>query len=277
MDAPAQKKDFAWQPLTPEGISKFARASLGRLWVVQVVFALLVASSVIWFLQTSWFPVIAKTAHNFPEKAEVRGRKLVWTGESPVVLAENRFLAVSVDLKHSGKARSPAHVTIEVGETNIKIFSLLGYVEWNYPAGWIISLARSEAVPWFGAWSPAILAVAAGFVAGTLLFLWTILATIYFGPAWLIAFFANRQLAAGGSWRLAGAAQMPGALWLFGVVLAYGFGWFDLIGLAIGAGLHFVIGWVYLVLGLLKIPLHAEGQALKQNPFAEPSDGQPNP
>jgi len=233
MDAPAQKKDFAWQPLTPEGISKFARASLGRLWVVQVVFALLVASSVILFLQTSWFPVIAKAAHNFPEKAEVRGRKLVWTGESPVVLAENRFLAVSVDLKHSGKARSPAHVTIEVGETNIKIFSLLGYVEWNYPAGWIISLARSEAVPWFGAWSPAILALAAGFVAGTLLFLWTILATIYFSPAWLIAFFANRQLAAGGSWRLAGAAQMPGALWLFGVVLAYCFGWFDLIGLAI--------------------------------------------
>ena len=131
-------------------------------------------------------------------------------------------------------------------------------------------------MPWWGAWSPAILTVAGAFVAGTLLFLWTALATIYFGPVWLISFLVNRQLSARGSWRLAGAAQCPGAMWLFGVVLGYGFGWFDVIGLAIGVSLHFVIGCVYFVLGLLKTPRHPEAEAVEKNPFAARGDGEPN-
>src|ERR1044071_8462422 len=141
------KKPFAWQPLTFRGVSRFAAAPLGRLWLVEFVFSLIVAAAVVWFLYVDWFPVLAKAAKNLPIAAsEIRSGKLDWRGQSAVLLAENRFLAIAVDVKHAGQARSPAHVSIEPGLSDYKIFSLLGYAQWPYPRGWIISLSRDEVV-----------------------------------------------------------------------------------------------------------------------------------
>src|ERR1041385_608887 len=270
MDAPQQKKDFAWQPMTPRGISKFSRAPLGRLWLVQFVVALAFGGVVIWFLHADWFPIISRAIKAFPRHAEIRSGKLDWTADPAIVLAENRFLAVSVDLKHAGAARSPAHVGIELGSLDCKVFSLLGYLQWRYPRDWIISLGRDEAVSWWGAWSPAILALVAGGVAGIMMVFWTLLATLYFAPIWLLAFFANRELTLGGSWRLSGAALMPSTIFLSAATFGYGLGWFGLVGLALAAVAHLVVGWIYLGAGVFSLRPISEAAGTVRNPFAAP-------
>ena len=272
MDAPQPKKEFAWQPLTPRGISKFSRAKVGRLWLVQFVFALILAGVVIWLVALDWFPVVAKSFKNVPGPAEIRGGRLAWPYEPAMVLGENRFFGVSVDLNHGGNARSPADVAVELGAVDYKIFSLFGYVHvhWTYPRAWIIALGRDEALPWWGAWSPVILALIAASLIASMLLVWSLLASLYFGPTWLFAFFANRQLTLGGSWRLTGAALMPGALFFSAAMIVYGLGWYPLLGLTLAFAAHIAMGWVYVCLATLKLPLEPEVTATKTNPFAPP-------
>jgi hypothetical protein len=272
MSTPAERKPFAWEPLTPRGVAAFARASVGRLLLVQFVCGLVLAGTVVWFLSAGWFPAIGAAIQQLPEQGEIRSGKLNWRGRSPELLGDNRFLAVVVDLSHSGEARSPAHVQVEFGENGLSAFSLFGHTEGVYPAGWIIGFNRQELQPWWGAWRPAILAIAAAIVVVGSMFLWAILATIYFLPAWLAGFFGNRKLNFRGSWKLAGAALMPGALLFAMAILLYTWSLLDLVRLGGAAGLSLLIGWIYLVVSPLFLPKLSTTTALKGNPFATPPD-----
>jgi hypothetical protein len=205
-----------------------------------------------------------------PEEGEIRAGKLDWRGNSPVLLAEGAFLAFSVDLNHKGDIRSPAHAQIELGRDDFLIYSLLGYVEGRYPAGWVVALNREELEPWWGAWEPAILAITGALVAAGLMLAWQILATVYFLPVWLVGFFVNRNLGFRGSWRLAGAALMPGALLMAAGILCYDFGLFDLVRLAFVMGAHVVLGWIYCFIGPLFLPRNLATLAGKRNPFLPP-------
>src|SRR6185369_12402935 len=115
MAAPDQKREWAWQPLTPRGVAAFAGAKPGRLLVVQLVFAILAAGAVVWFLEVAWFPAIDEAIRHLPASGEIRAGKLVWTDDTPKRLAEGHFLALAVDLNHEGMARSPAHLAVEFG------------------------------------------------------------------------------------------------------------------------------------------------------------------
>jgi len=84
----------------------------------------------------------------------------------------------------------------------------------------------------------------------------------------LVGFFADRQCSLGASWRLAGAALMPGALLTCGAILLYGLGTLDLVRLAAAGAAHWVIGWVYLFVSPLCLPRRAEKTAARVNPFA---------
>src|SRR5258706_9186796 len=218
MNPPVEKPPFAWQPLTPRGVAAFARAPVGRLLLMQLVFALLAAAAVVWFLSVAWFPIIRGAIGQLPPGGKILSGKLDWRGETPKRLAEGRFLALAVDLKHEGGARSPAHVQVEFGEADVEVRSLLGFVPWAYPPGRSWAFNREELEPWWGAWAPEVLALAAGAVIAGLMFAWALLATVYWAPVWLAGFFANRDLTWRGSWRLAGAALMPGALFLMGAI-----------------------------------------------------------
>jgi hypothetical protein len=267
MSAAEDKTDFAWQPLTINGVAAFARAPLGRLLLVQLIVALLVAGSVVWFLHKCWFPVIAEAIYQLPPQGKIRAGNLDWAGPSPVRLADGRFLALVVDLDHVGAARSPAHVGVDFGRGGFQVYSLLGYVGNAYPRTGEWAFNRTELGPWWGAWAPAILAGAAGLVVVGLMVIWTCLATVYWLPVWLIAFFANRDCSLGGSWRLAGAALMPGVLWTWAAFLLYGWGGLDLVRLAVAGLLNVVLGWIYLFLSPLRLPRHP-ATAVEVNPFA---------
>jgi hypothetical protein len=267
MSALDDKAQIAWQPLTPRGVAAFARASLGRLLLVQLIVALLTAGTVVWFLHKCWFPTIGEAIRGLPPQGEIRSGRLDWPDPSPTRLAEGRFLAIVVDLDHAGEARSPAHVQVEFGRADFKVYSLLGDFQSAYPRSRAVAFNRTELWPRWGAWAPAILAMVTGLVVGCLMVSWACLATVYCLPAWLIGFFANRDCGLGGSWRLAGAALMPGALWMCAIIVLYGWGALDLVRLAVAGAVHFLVGWVYLLVSPLCLPGHATVVA-KDNPFA---------
>ncbi len=258
----------AWQPLTPRGVAAFAHGTLRRLLLVQLLVALLVALAVVWFLSGGYFPVVSKAIAQLPATGEVSRGRLAWAGDTPVLLAENRLLAVSVDLEESAKIRSAAHVQVELGRTHLFVRSLFGYLAVDYPTGWRIAANREELQPLWGAWRPAILAGAFFGVVLGLFATWFGLATLWAGPVWLFSFYLNRELNLRGSWRLCGAALMPGALLMVGALSFYDLGVMDLVQLSFVFGVHLVLGWVYLAVSPLFLPRVSVVVPGPKNPFA---------
>jgi len=267
MRASGDKAQIAWQPLTARGVAAFACAPFGRLLLVQLFVALLAAGTVVWFLHQCWFPTIGSAIQALPPHGMLRSGTLEWSGSSPTCLAEGRFLAFVVDLDHAGRARSPAHVQVECGRQDFKVYSLFGFAQRAYPRGPTVPFNRTDLGPWWGAWAPVLLAMAGGMVAGGAMVGWGVLATLYCLPAWLIGFFANRDCSLGGTWRMAGAALMPGALFLCAVILLYGLGALDLVRLAAGGAAHLLVGWAYLFFSVLGLPRHPAAPR-RTNPFA---------
>ena len=62
-------------------------------------------------------------------------------------------------------------------------------------------------------------------------------------------------------------------------IFFYGLNLIDPVRLGIGAGLHLVIGWLYLFLSTLFLPRRGDGLNGTANPFlgAPPGTGTPNP
>src|SRR6267143_3278964 len=82
--AAARPAPFAWQPITPRVVAAFAGASLGRLLLVELIVALLVAGAVLWFLAAAWFPTVRQAIHQLPEQGTIRNQRL----DSPLTFAE---------------------------------------------------------------------------------------------------------------------------------------------------------------------------------------------
>jgi hypothetical protein len=264
MSAPT-KSTFAWEPLTPRGVAAFARARLSRLLLVQFVVASLAAAAAVWFLSNGCFPTVRAAIRNLPVVGEIRAGRLDWPGHPPQLLAEGRFLAFMIDPDHSGQIHSPADVQIEFGRESVRIISLLGYTEQEYPRDWIVSFNRTDLEPLWGAWEPELLAIAVLAAVAGLMLAWAVLAAIYFLPVRLISYFANRDLDFRGSWKLAGAALMPGALLLTVAVVLYGFAVLDLVQFCFIFAAHFALGWIYLFLSQLFLPRTVAVE--KRNPF----------
>ena len=135
----------------------------------------------------------------------------------------------------------------------------------SYPPGLVLAANQTDARPAWGAWAPNILGLTAIGVFFGLLAVWALLATVYSLPVWLVCLFSNRDLNFCGSWKLAGAALMPGALLLSLSLVLYDLGGFDIVQLCFAFGMHLVIGWIYLFVSplFLRRALPAE----KKNPF----------
>lgn len=259
---------FAWEPVTPRGVAAFARASLERLIVVQSILALLATAAVVWVLSNGFLPTVATAVSQLPDTGDITRGRLTWPGDSPKLLAEGHFLALSVDLTHSGKLRSPAQFQFEFGEHSLWILSLFGLATVEYPKDQSYYFSRPGVQPAWGAWAPEILGLVAIGTFFGLLLIWACLATLYFLPVWMIAYFANRDLDFGSSWKLAGAALMPGALLLTLSIVLYGAGAFDLVQLCFAFGMHYIIGWIYLLVSQIYLSRAVPGES--GNPFSTP-------
>jgi hypothetical protein len=257
----------SWQPITFGGVASFARGSFGRLLTVQFILALLVAGSVSVFLATAWFPVVEKAIARLPEKGGIRRGQLDWTGPSPGALAEATFLSIALDFENSQPAGQSADVQLELHRDGFSIRSLFGYLAISYPKDWTIALNRAEVEPRWGAWRPFLLVGIGACVAIGVMAVWLVLAAVYSLPLRLLTFYSDRDVGWPGCWRLAGAAQLPGALLLSGGILLYGFNRLNLIGLLFAWLLHVVIAWIYLGIAPTRLPRLAGSLRRRDNPF----------
>ena len=242
------------EPFTPRGVAAFAHASGRRLLLVQSVVAALAAVSLAWFLNENCFSVIHTAIQNLPATGKIVYGKLDWHGDSPLLLAEGRFLALDVDPGHSGTIHSTADVQVEFGQSSLRIYSLLGYLEWSYAPARFAPFNRTDLEPQWGAWADEILFIATASMLVGLLLSWTALATLYFLPAWLLGFFMNRDLGKRASWKLSAAALLPGALVMIAGTALYNFGFLGLVALGCFFAAHFIVGWIYLGLSMFFLP-----------------------
>lgn len=265
-----------WQPLTFGGVASFARARWGRLLLLQTIVAAFVVAAGVVFLSRCWFPVMTQATQDLTAYGAVRGGQLAWPKTEAVVLAENRFLSLVVDLADSGATGQVADLQVEFTRDRIKFASLLGYTELPYPVGWAIELNRQTLDPWWNAWRPAFLF---GGIVATLVFLfvsWFVLATLYALPVWVLAWIARRSASLAQCWRVAAAALLPGAIWLGGAILLYVGEQLSLVGLGAAFGLHFLIAWIYLLGAPFHLPTKSRAiSATEKNPFTPASPAPP--
>jgi hypothetical protein len=263
-----------WQPLTFGGVAGFAHASTARLLAIQAVVASLVAGSVIWLLHHSWEPSFSRAITQLPDRAQIYDGGLQWPAEETVWLSEDLFLSLVVI--PSPAPTPPGHVgdlQLEFTPRELRVRSLLGYLPLPYPRGYQISLERSFLEPWWGAWRLPIL-VAVG--AGTILFLlscWALLAIAYAVVVRTVAFYADRPITTLGSWRVASAALLPGALLMAGAIVAYSLHHISMLQLLVVHGLHLLLGWIYILASPLKLSsdrteIPFKKPARSRNPFA---------
>lgn len=248
MSAFAEAK-FAWEPVTPRGVAAFARASLERLLVVQASLALIVTAIVVWSLVNGILPTLDRAVQNLPPHGEIERGQLLLTAseiETPRILAEGHFLALTLDVENSRALRSPAHFQFIFTRDSLVIVSLLGELTLPYPPAQAFHFNRPEVQPLWGAWAPNLIGLAAiGTFLGLLLTWWS-LATLYFLPVWLVGFFTDRKLNFRAAWKMAGAAVLPGGLLMALGLALYALAVFDLVQLGFTFTLHFVVGWIYL-------------------------------
>ena len=262
-------RPVAWEPLTPKGVAAFALSGVGSLWLVQFIVAVLASILVAVVLSSTWFPVIREAIHEVPGDGNLKGGRFTWNTNTPVQLAQNTFLGIAIDTNHTGRLGRDSHLQVEFGEEDVRLYSMFGYVATTYPVEWNIPVNQFELESWWGAWQPMILVSTIILSIVGLMASWSFLATIYCIPVWLISFFQNRDLTFLQSWRLAGASLMPGALFMTFSILAYGWKWIDLIQLGGMTGMHFIIGWIYVVVSPLFCPKGQGGAKRKgdANPF----------
>ncbi len=255
-----------WQPITFGGVAAFSRASFGRLFLVLFITALLVAASALCFLISAWFPAIQKAIARLPDKAAIRRGQLEWNGPAPAWLSEGTFLSIIVDPAGDSPAGQIADVQLKLGRAGFHTCSLFGCLTVSYPKQWTVALNRAEAEPWWGAWRPFLLVGIGASVVIGLMAIWLALATLYSLPLRLAAFYSDRQVTWPGCWRMAGAAQLPGALLMSGAIFLYGFNRLNLVGFLFAWLLHVVIGWIYLSIAPSRLPRLA-GAPRRGNPF----------
>jgi hypothetical protein len=257
----------AWQPLTFGGVASFAGARLGRLLAAELVAALMIAASVVWFLHRAYCPVILHAIQNMPETARVANGTL--QGVPETLIAESRFLAIAATPQASREIGQDADLQIQLRQNDFcagSVFWPDWGLEFDYGRGTAINLARSNLEPWWSAWKPVLLVGTGVATVFSLLLVWAVLAVIYMAPAKFIAWFSDRYLPWGGAWRLASAALLPGALVAMGAIILYGWSVIDLVGLSFFGAVQVMIGWVYLIGGSCKVTrLFPTG--LNRNPF----------
>jgi hypothetical protein len=255
------------EPFTPRGVAAFARGKFSRLLLAQFMVALLAAVSLTLSLNENCFSVVQTAIQNLPDAGKISNGQLDWRGDSPKMLAEGKLLAIDVDLDHGGAIHSTADVQVEFGKDSVRIYSLLGYSEFFYPPHWPAPFNRTDLQPLWGAWAMEIIFISAAAIFIALLSSWTVLATIYFLPVWLLGFFANRELNLHQSWKLSAAALLPGALLMIFGIWLYDFGVLNLVSFLFVFAAHFLAGWIYLAASFFFLP-RISADAPKKNPFS---------
>jgi hypothetical protein len=257
----------AWQPLTFGGIARYAHDWLGRLLFACLIVSILTASVVVWTTSRAWFPVIEQSIARLPTGAEIRGGRL--TAPQPVNLAENLFLALGLDPIGQTTPPSLADVQIFLKPDHIRFRSLFGVALLPYQPQWTVPLTRADWEAKWPAWKPAVIAYLFFGTIAELFASWIALGAVYAIPMRVLAYILRRRITLWGSWKLSVAALLPAAILLTVALAIYGLGQIRLAELALAWGLHFIIGWVFIVGATLRLSYR---EKTPPNPFSEDAE-----
>jgi hypothetical protein len=268
-DAPAVPPRRLAVPFTPAGVAAFAGRGAGRVLAWQLAAALLAAWVVQDAWRATWEAALDKAAAAVPPAAgRLAAGRLTWSGTAPAILHEGPFLHVLVVPDGLlGRGRG-ADVQLTLVSNRVVFQSLLGFTALPYPPGLEIPLDRVTTPGTWAAWrGPVRRTLAAGTFAG-LLAAWGLLAAAYAAPLRLWVWAQGRTATAGGCWRMAGAALVPGALLMLGAIALYARGVIRLEGLLLAQPLHLLPGWALLLLAPRHLPRPAPAATAAANPFA---------
>jgi hypothetical protein len=230
--------------------------------------ALIAALAIVWFVWFGWIPEINKAIKNLPAEGVIEDQQLKARIDSANPLADDRgLLGIAADPENTGSPALRADLKVQLRRDHYEICFLLGCKTVPYPRGETIQFNRIELKPRWEAWEPFLLtAVGVGawlFVFGS----WLVLSLLYVPLVYLFGHLRKRQLTLGGSWRLAGAALMPGAALLSIGIVCYGLGFIDLVRFFTLLILHLIIGWIYLGMAAVTLPVKSAPQSTA-NPFS---------
>ena len=265
----------AWQPLTFSGVARFAVVSRWRLLTVELVFALMVAATVVWFVQQAWVPVIDKSIQHMPATGEIRGGRLAWPSGA-VVEQEGPFMRIDVRPGGFSNVVESADLVLAFGPDNLQFGSSLGLglLPLPYPKGWIWSFNKTELEPWWGARSHMVLAGLGLLVVVALLIAWSALGLLYAFP---VKVFSVNRVDWVGARKIAVAAQLPGALVMTVGIVLYSLKQIDLVALLTVWGVHLVVPWVYLMCSPVLAPKPPKPEQAKRKKTRAKRDSEDNP
>jgi hypothetical protein len=241
---------------------------MGRLLFVQLVAVLLVSGLGIWFLAAAWSPVFNEAIQQLPKAGLIQNGQLDSPRTSTEPLAENRFLALVMNVPGGSVPIVSSDVRLEFRRWRVAVCSRLGCLALPYPKGTTVQFNQPELESWWGAWETMVYSITA--LAGVvgLFASWFILATLYCPIIRLYAFFKDRQLTVVGSWKLSAAALMPGELCIAAAFWLYGSGWIDFVRFLELWLLPLPLGWVYLFVSPLRLPRATDAPPGRgRNPF----------
>ena len=253
--------------------------------MVELVFALMVSATVVWFVQQAWVPVIDKTIKQMPPTGEIRGGRLDWPSGT-VLQQEGPFMRIAVRPEDFTNVVESADLVLAFGSSDLRIGSSLGLglLTLPYPTGWILSFSKTELEPWWGARSHMVLAGFGLLVILALLCAWSAMGWVYMVP---VKIFSVNQVSWAGAKKIAIAAQMPSVLVMIAVIVLYGLKQINLVGLLAVWGVHLVLPWVYLMFSPILAPKPPKPKTkakktkakrrTEDNPFDESSESSGNP
>lgn len=253
----------------PTTFGGVAALGFGRFWWLgawQAAIAMLTAVVLVIALEATWVRSLERAVAALPERAAIVDGRLNWTNPAPAILNSSPFLGVVVDPGALRELGGGSDVTLFLESDRVALRSLFGWIQYPYPPQHQVPLGRFEVEGWLAAWKSPILGTTGLALAAALLASWTLLATAYGLPVWLLSLPAQIHPTLGQCWRLAGAAVLPGALFLTGAVALYASRQLEFVGLLLAFPAHFAVGWIYLFGGLRR--LKRDAAPVRANPFS---------
>lgn len=254
----------AWQPLTFGGVARYGHAWVGRVFFACLIVSIFAASVVVWTASRSWLPVFEQAITRLPPGSEIRGGRL--NAPQPIQLAENLFLALSLDPVGEGMPPSLADVRVILAPREVRFRSLFGMAKLPYRPEWTIQLNPADLEPKWAAWRPAVLAYLFFGTIAMLFATWIGFGILYAIPVRILAAILKRAVSLWGSWKLSVAGLLPAAILLTVAIAAYGLGQIRILHLVVIWALHFVVGWIFVIGATFSLPRWQKPGA---NPFGD--------
>lgn len=268
-------------PTTFGGVATLACVSSKWLFLWQAITAVAIGAAITLALVLTWARDLELALADLGTAGEIRDGRFQPVKPESHLLRSSSFLGVAIVGDPTDEPISSADVNLWIEPDGWSVHSLFGRLDGPYPAQLRATLDRVEMAGLWSAWKSPILLTLGTVTAIGLLVSWTVLATFYAPVLRLLAAFLMRAAGLEVCWKLAGASLLPGALLMTGAIGLYATHQLALIGLLLVLPIHFVVGWIYCLGGLWRLPRIETGS----NPFipeptpevANPSADSPNP